>query len=106
MTSCRSEIDGNGERAKLFCDACNNRSCTGTRAAAHTAGDKDHVGTAERLLDFCKRFFCCTFAGFWIHARTKTTREILADVNLFLCVRVMQILRVGVDDDKVDAFHL
>jgi hypothetical protein len=94
------------ERTELFSGLGNAWCCARAGAAAHTARHKDHVGAFDGLLDFFFSLLSGAFANLWIHARAKTAGEIFANMDLFLSERLVEVLGVGVNGDKVDSAHL
>src|SRR5262249_50178866 len=98
--------DGDGEGALLFRGARNNWRCAGASATAHAAGNEHHVGIFQSFLHFFLGFFSSAFANIRIHAGAEASREILADVNLAASHRIVKILRVSINNNEINAFHL
>ena len=70
------ERDGyNADRqyAQLFADACNDRSSSSTRSAAHTGCNESHLGAiVKHVFDVFQCFFCSLFCLFWFVAGSKS----------------------------------
>jgi hypothetical protein len=94
------------ERTELFSGLGNDRCCARAGAAAHTARHKDHVGAFDGLLNFFFSLLSGAFADLWVHPGTKAAGEIFANMDLLFSERLVEVLGVGVDGDKVDAAHL
>ncbi len=56
--------NANGQDAALSGSFGNNRGCPCTCAAAHTCGNKDHIGICQLCQHIIQTFFCCLAADF------------------------------------------
>ncbi len=77
-----------------------------TGAAAHTGGDEQHVHTLKRTLKVFQCFFGSGAAHFRAGTGTKALRDIGAKLDAVFSDRIVQCLRIGIHDDKIDAFDL
>jgi len=98
--------DRDGQASELLGDAGHYRAGSAAGAAARAAGDKDHVGAFDGFLYLVARLFGRPAAKVRIHARAEAAGDVLADMDLLLGHRAMQVLRVRVDHDEVNSFHL
>src|SRR5690606_13924978 len=78
----------------------------GTRAAAHTGGDKAHMHTVEMTADFVERLFSRSRADLWFGASTKAFRQLSPELNTPFRQALPQRLCVRIGDDKFDALQL
>ena len=86
--------------AHIFCDTCNNRSCTCTGTAAHTCGNEYHICTLESLCQLFLAFLSCFLTDLRLCACTKSLGQLLT--NLHSCGRLaeLQCLLICIDTDK------
>ena len=77
------------------------RPCTG--AAAHTAGDKYHIGALDGVGQFLRGLFRGLLADFRLGAGAKTLGQLLSNLNQGGSLAEIQCLAVRVHTDKVDA---
>ena len=81
------------------------RSRARSRAAAHTGGDEDHVGILQHLRDSVFGFFGRLLADFGLRASAHAAGQLFADLDLVLAGRLVQILLIGIDCDKLNALY-
>ncbi len=98
--------DGDHERADFLRDLRDDRRGAGAGAAAHTAGDEHHIASRKRLLHFLARLFRRPLAEVRVHTGAEAAREVLADVELALRERAVQVLRVGVHSNEFNIAYL
>src|SRR5205814_8048049 len=94
-----------GERAQLAGDLRDRGRAAGTRAAALAAGDEDHVGALEHLLDLVAVILGGVLPHVRVGAGAQPAGQLAADVELDVGVAHEQRLRVGVDGDELDALE-
>jgi hypothetical protein len=94
---------GNGQDSELLGDLRDHRRRTSARAAAHAGRDEQHVGALDHLDDAIAVFHRCLPADFRICARAQTLRDVAADLQRHLHLRVLQRLRIGVQANEVHA---
>ena len=93
----------NRQRTQIPGNLCNDRSCTGTGAAAHTSGDEHQVRPFQGRGNFFAAFFGSTTSHLRNSACTQTLCQLFADLNLNLCVCLAQSLTVCIDGDKINS---
>ena len=81
------------------------RSRARSRAAAHTGGDEDHVGVFQHLRDSVFGFLGRLLADFGLGACAHAAGQLFADLDLVLAGRLVQILLIGIDCDKLNALY-
>ena len=94
-----------GQRAEFAGDFRHNRRSAGAGAAAHTGGDKDHIGGAQGFGDDVAAFFRGFFADNRIAAGAHHAGDLFADQDLMGRFGVFQNLAVRVDGKKFHAEH-
>ena len=97
--------DTNRQNVHLFCDLCNNRSCTSAGTAAHTGCDKDHLTTFDGCCNLVAAFFSSFLASFRHAACAASSGQTVANDDLLTCLGVLQRLCIGVDGDKFHTWH-
>src|SRR5690606_22857103 len=75
-------------------------------AAAHARGDEDEVGALERAPHLVARLLDRLPADLRPGARAEAARELLADLDLQVRLRVLQRLRVRVHADELDSLQV
>ena len=91
------------ECLELAAELGHDGSGAGSRAAALTGGDEDHVGALERLLQLVARLLRRGETDRRVGAGPEAARRFRADVDLDVGVRHQERLRVRVDRDELDA---
>ena len=81
----------------------NDGSRTGAGAAAHTGGDKDHIGSLQNLGDGSAALLRGLLAHLGLGTGAHTAGELLADLDLILADGLIQVLLIGVHSDKIHA---
>ena len=94
-----------GENAHIVRHFCHDRSRTGTGTAAHTGSDEYHVGALECRGDLVTVLLGSTLALFGNTARTLTTGELYADMDLLGSQRALERLIIGIDGDEFRTLH-
>ena len=84
-------------------DSRDDRSCTGSGAAAHTAGDKYHISTLDRILDLLRALLCGLLANLRLCPSTKTLGDLLTDLDDCGCLGHRQCLFICIDADELNA---
>ena len=97
--------DANGQDAQIVCHLGHNGCCTGAGAAAHTGGDKDHLGALQGICDLVLAFLGSTLADLGISARAAALGELGAQLHLGGSMVLGQRLLVGVHCDEFDALQ-
>jgi hypothetical protein len=104
-----SNSNGLGDRADgegadlLLRDLGDHRGGAGTGAATLAAGDEDHVGALEGVLDFVPRLGRRARTDLGVGARAESLGQVVTDADLDVRVSRLQRLRVGVHGDELDA---
>ena len=78
----------------------------GAGAPAHSRGDEAHVRAVEHALDLGQALLGSGASDFGSRTRTKTLRDIRAELDPLFGNRVVERLRIGVGDDEIDTFNL
>src|SRR3546814_10903594 len=73
----------------------------GAGAAAHTGGNKAHMGAVERLFDLGDCFLGGGLADLGTRARPQALRDLEAELNLLVRLRRVERLRVGIRDEEI-----
>ena len=95
--------DAYSQRARFARELAHDWRSTSAGTATHATGDEDEVTVGEHAEDFVAILFDRLAANFRPGARTEPARELLADLDLDVRLRVQERLRVGVDRDELDA---
>jgi hypothetical protein len=72
---------------------------------AHAGRHEHHVRSLEPLGDHFARFFGRLLADLGIGACAEAARQLLADLQLLLGLRLLKRLRIRIDRDELDAAH-
>ena len=96
--------NADGQNAFFFGDFRNDRCRTCAGAAAHTRGNKDHMGIIERVDNRVAAFFRRLFADFGFSARALAVGQLFADLNFLGRFRKSEGLFIRVHGNQVDAF--
>ena len=86
-------------------DLSNYRSSTCTGTTTHTSGDEQHIGSADRLSDLIFTFFSSLLANRRISAASKTSGDLLTDLDRDLRLRTCECLMVCINGNKIDALN-
>src|SRR3989344_4811294 len=78
-----------------------NRSGPRPRSSSKTAGNENHVGAFEGVLNFVAVFFRGLFSDLRVHPRAKSFRKIAPDMDFAICLVMVKMLGIGIDDDKI-----
>src|SRR3989338_883871 len=78
-----------------------NRSGPRSRSSSKPAGNENHVGALESVLNFVAVFFRGLFSDFRVHSRAKSFRKITSDMDFAICLVMVKMLGIGIDDDKI-----
>ena len=81
---------------------CHNGGCAGAGAAAHTGGDKDHLGALQGVGDLVLAFLSGALTHLGVGTGAATLGELGAELNLLRGLGVEQSLLVGVHSNKLD----
>ncbi len=81
------------------------RGSTRAGAAAHAGGDEDHVRAIEVLGDLGARFLSSGHADLGVGARAQAHGDADTQLDAGVGARELQLLRVGVGDDELNAFQ-
>ena len=73
--------DAHGQDAQIVCHLSHNRSRTRAGAAAHTGGDKDHLGALQGICDLVLAFLGSTLADLGISARAAALGKLGAQLQ-------------------------
>src|SRR3989338_1763069 len=73
-----------------------------TGSTSQTASQKDHVCSLQYFVNFVAIFLCGLASNLRIHASPQTLGKILANMNFGSSFGVMQILRIGIDGNKIN----
>ena len=92
-----------GQYAQFTGNFCHNGRRAGTRTAAHTGRDKDHIRLFQRLGDLVAAFLGSLAAHFGIGACTLTAGQLFTDLDFIVCTGCVQCLLICVDRNKVNA---
>ena len=80
-------------------------SCASTGAAAHTGGNEYHVGAFQGLGDEAAALFCGLLADLGLGASAHAAGQLFADLDLVGANRLVQVLLIGIDYNKIDAVY-
>jgi hypothetical protein len=97
--------DAHGERAQLFGDFGEDRSCAGSRAAAHARRDEHHVRSGQDFRNFRVIVHRGFFADVRVSARAQALGGLLTDRELDRSERGVERLLVRVRGDEFDSFE-
>src|SRR6184192_3786871 len=97
--------DADREGANVARHLRDDRRCTGAGAAAHAAGDEDHVGALEGVQHLVAILLDRLSADLGTRAGPQPACELLPDLHLHVGLIVEQGLRVGVHGDELDALE-
>ena len=95
--------DAHGEDTCLVGQVRHNGCCAGTGAAAHTGGDEHHVGPFQGFGDCRTALLGRLPADFRLGACAHASRQLLADLELILADRLVEVLLIGIDHHKIHA---
>src|SRR4029077_2434109 len=73
------------------------------RPAAHAGGDEEHVAALDQLDDAVAILHRRLAPHFGVGAGAETLRDVAADLQRGLHLRVLERLRVGIHADELDA---
>ena len=79
------------------------RGCTGSRAAAHTAGNKYHICAFNELLDIINALLGCLLTYFRLCACAQSLGDFLTDLENCRCLAHGQRLLICIDPDQFNA---
>ena len=97
--------DANGQNAQVVCHLGHNGCRTGAGAAAHTGGDKDHLGALQGICDLVLAFLGSTLADLGISARAAALGKLGAQLHLGSSMVLGQRLLVGIHCNKFYALQ-
>ena len=97
--------NAHSQNASLVSQVSHDGSSAGTGTAAHTGGDEHHIGALQNLGDSSAGFLGGLSADLRLGASAHTIGELLTDLDLILAGRLIQILLVRVNNDKINAAH-
>ena len=97
--------NADGQSAGLPGNVRNNGSRAGAGAAAHTGGDKDHIGILQNLGNGRTALLGGLPANIRLGASTHASGELFTDLHLFRGLGLVQILLICVDCDKINALN-
>ena len=80
-------------------------SRAGTRTAAHTCRDEDHVSAAQCLENIIAALFCGLLANLRLRTGTEATREFLADLHTVRGQGFEQCLRIRIHSNEFYALY-
>ena len=98
--------DGDREAAELLGDAGYDRRYARAGAAALAAGHEDHIGAFDDFLDLITGLLRRAASEVGIHAGAQAACQVLTQIDALLGERAVQVLRVRIDGDEVDATDL
>src|SRR5215211_3776844 len=102
----RAGDDADGERADLVLgDLGDYGRGAGAGAAALARGHEHHVRALERLLDLVAALVGRPVAGLGVRPRAEPTRQLAADLQLYVRVGHLERLRIRVDRDELDSLE-
>ena len=91
---------------KLLRNLRNDRSRTGTGAAAHTCGNEDHIGTLECIADLVTVLLRRLSADLRSVSGAASLRQLCADLDLRNRLGIQQCLRIGIHSDIFNVFNI
>ena len=94
--------NANRQGTHFASDTRHDRGCTRSGATALASGDKNEVGTLQRLADFLFGLFCRFATNLGSRTRAEALGEILTNVNTRRCLRRAELLSIRVDGNKLD----
>ena len=94
--------DGDGQRAHLAGQRCDDGSSSGARATTETRGDEDHVRAFERFDDLVRVFEGGAASDVGVCACAEAAGELDAELQLDGSVGELEGLHVGVGGDELD----
>ena len=95
--------DRDRQDPELLGDLGHDRRRAGARAAAHAAGDEQHVAALDHLVDPVAVFHRRLTADLRVGAGAETLGDIAADLERRLHQRALERLRIRVGADEVHA---
>ena len=98
--------NADGQCANLFGTFCHNMRGTGTSAAAHTGGNKNHICTLECFDNLVASFLSSLFANLRISTGAKALSQLFANLDLCFSLRKHQCLCITVHSNKFHATYL
>ena len=102
----RARHNADGEDAGVLRSLSHDRSRARAGAAAHTGGEKHHIGTFERLGDSVAALLGGALADVGIGARALAMRQLLADLDGLLRAGNGESLLIGIDRDELHALRI
>ena len=107
----RLSHDTDSQDPRFARDSRDHGSTPRAGATTHPGGDENHIGAAHRLEDVIERFLCRSAADIGPRPGAEPPGDSDPQLNLALCARLQQRLRVGVADyelapDQIRADHV
>ena len=97
--------DAHGQDAQIVCHLGHHRSSTGAGAAAHTGGDKDHLGALQSVCDLILALLGSALTDLGVGTCAAALGELGAQLHLGGGMVLRQCLLVGVHCDKFNALQ-
>src|SRR5579884_4213022 len=97
--------DADGQRADLAGNLRHDGAGPRAGAAAHSGGNKDHIGAFEGLVDLLRVLLRSLRANRGVAAGAEATSQLVADTDPVWGLRLQQRLCIGVDGDKFNPYH-
>ena len=98
--------NANRQHALFFSNARDHWRCARTGAAAHARGDEHHVAAVDVIGDFVHRFFRRRQTNLRFRTRAEAARDVHAELDDPIRLRVFKSLRIRVGDHEIDAFEV
>ena len=98
--------DADGQNAFGFGQLGNDRCGTRTGTAAHAGGNKDHIGAFKFFFYFFLGFFGGQLTDFRTGSGAETLCGFKAELDFAAGRGMSESLRVGIGNDKVNAFQI
>jgi len=93
------------QRSHLAGQRSNDRRCASSCTTTQSGGDKNHVCAFQDFNDLVRVLQCAAAADFRVRARAQAVGQLGAKLDLYRRARHLQGLKVGVGNNKLDAFH-
>ena len=97
--------DPHRQDAEIARDFRHHRRLAGAGAAAHTGGNKHHIGSLEGRRNFLPAFLCGALPFFRVGTGAQAMSQLFANLDLLAGLGIAQRLPVGVDGNKLQALR-
>jgi hypothetical protein len=91
--------------AELSCNLRNDWRCPGSRTAAHTGSDKQHVSAIDHFQDTIAIFHRSLSTNIWVSTSSETLCDVAPDLQRRSRARALQRLRIRIGTDEIDTVY-